>query len=303
MKKTGFISAVVISSMLIISGCAREIEETIYLGDAKIKSPISTPPVHLNINSRPGDITISPKFSFTNNKSMLTTSDEVFPGTITLSDGSVYRPKDKNIEWVYSRFVFGADMDFKISRLFALFGGFSFSNDNYSGANIGAGIFSSSTEPIIRFDFGLSFQSYKYNAITIVDQQITYFWGGESSDRYLFRDDGKNTSSSPFFTLTFNSNNDSAFVSYFVSAGYFMQTLLNFTPQDSYYSNEVFTRVVVDERSDCTAGFLYFNPGVSFKLNTQMRLLINAKLLKESALGLDTGNIIIIPNVQVDFNL
>ncbi len=297
------ISFAVIGSMLIISGCAREIEETIYLGDAKINSPITPPPVHLNINSRPGDITISPKFSFTNSKNMLTTSDEVFPGTIPMSDGSVYRPKDKNIEWVYSRFAFGADMDFKISRLFALFGGFSFSNDNYSGANIGVGIFSSSIDPVIRFDFGLSFQSYKYNAITIVDQEVTYFWGGESSDRYLFHDDGKNTSSAPFFTLTFNSNNDTAIVTYFVCAGYFMQTLLNFTPQDSYYSDQVFTQVVVDKRSDCTAGFLFFNPGISLKLSSQMRLLINAKLLKESALRIDSGNIIVIPNVQIDFNL
>ncbi len=304
--KTGFWICILFSGILLFSGCMlREIEETLYLGDANVKAPITTPPLHLNIKSNPGEITFSPKFSVINSRNMLATSDEVFTGTAPLSDTSFYTTRDKNVEWIYSRYSFGLDMDLKISRAFALFAGISFSNDNRMGGNFGIGLFTYMSEPIVRIDAGLTFQSYKYDAITIVDQRITDWWGDETSHRYIFHDTGEESNLNPFFTLTFNSNNDSALLNYFVNAGYFIQQLLDYSPGTSYYDDPLLntTTISTDRRPDCSAGFIYFNPGISLSLASNIRILFGAKFLKEVILQIDSGGIIIVPNLQFDFRL
>ncbi len=304
--KTCICICILFSGILLLNGCApQQIEETLYLGDAKIKAPITTPPLHLNINSNPGEITFSPKFSVTNSRNMLATSDEVFTGTVDLPDGSIYSTRSKNIEWVYSRYLFGLDMDVKVSRGFAVFGGISFSNDNYIGGNVGIGLFSNMSSPIVRFDAGLTFQKYKYDAVTVIDRVVVDFWGDETKSRYLFHDVGDETNINPFFTITFNSNNDSALVNYFVNTGYFIQQLLDFSPGTTREEDPLFftTTITTDKRPDCSAGFLYLNPGVSLGLSPNMRILLSAKFLKEVNLQLNSGNIIVVPNIQFDLRL
>lgn len=305
MRNSIYVS-ILLSCFLLYSGCVpREIRETLYLGDAKIQAPITTPPLHLNINSNPGEVTFSPKFSVTNSRNMFATSDEAFTETVTLSDSSVYSTQKQNIEWVYSRYLFGLDMDLKVSRGFALFGGISFSNDNYMGGHFGIGFFSSMTEPIVRFDAGLTFQKYKYDAVTIIDQLIVDWGGEQTNNRYLFHDVGEETNINPFFTITFNSNNDSAVVNYFVNAGYFIQQLLDYSPGTTRYKDPLFytTTITTDTRPDCSAGFLYLNPGISLSLNSNIRFLVSAKFLKETILQVDSGSIIVVPNMQIDFRL
>jgi hypothetical protein len=304
--KTCICICILFSGILLLNGCApKQIEETLYLGDAKIKAPITTPPLHLNIKSNPGEVTFSPKLSVTNSRNMLATSDEAFTGTATLPDGSVYRTRTQNIEWVYNRYLFGLDMDLKVSRRFAFFGGLSFSNENYLGGNIGIGFFSYLTEPIVRFDLGLTFQECKYDAITIFDRVIQDWSGNVTKNRYLYHDVGEETNFNPFFTITFNSNNDSALVNYFVNAGYFIQQLLDYSPGTTRYEDPFFntTTTTTDKRPDCSAGFIYINPGISLSIAPDIRILISAKLLKETILQLDSGSIIIMPNVQFDFQL
>ena len=55
--KTCICICILFSGILLLNGCApQQIEETLYLGDAKIKAPITTPPLHLNINFSSFDI-------------------------------------------------------------------------------------------------------------------------------------------------------------------------------------------------------------------------------------------------------
>lgn len=287
-------------------GCGpQQIEETLYLGDAKVQAPIVTPPIHLNIKSSPGEVTFSPKFSVTNSRNMLATSDEVFTGSVVLSDSSLYRTREKNVEWLYSRYTFGLDMDLKVSRGIAFFAGISFSNDNYMGGNFGIGLFSDMTDPIVRFDAGLTFQKYRYDAITIVDRVVTDWWGDETRNRYFLHDAGEETNINPFFTVTFNSNKDSALFNYFVNAGYFIQQLLDYSPGTTTTYSPLFNTATTstDKRPDCSAGFFYLSPGISLSLATNLRLLISAKFLKETILQLDSGSIIVVPNLQFDFRI
>ncbi len=304
--KTGIWICLLIAGTILFSGCVpQEVEETLYLGDAKIKAPITPPPLHLNIRSNPGEITFSPKFSVTNRKNLQATSDQVFTGTVVLPDTSIYKARTKNIEWAYSKYSFGIDMDLKVSRGFALFGGISFSDDNQMGGNFGIGLFSDMTEPIFRFDIGLTFQKYKYDAVTVVDQTITDWWGDQTKSRYLFHDTGEENNINPFFTITFNSNNDSALVNYFVNVGYFIQQLLNYSPGTSYSYDPLYytSTVSTDKRPDCSVGFIYFHPGISLSLASNIRVLVSAKFMKETQLQLDSGNMIILPGIQLDFRL
>ena len=101
-----------------------------------------------------------------------------------------------------------------------------------------------------------------------------------------------------------NSNNDSSLFNYFVSAGFFWQSLLDFKPGETDYDSFLFwTKITTDERSDCTTGFLFVNPGLSFNLNEQMRILFSAKVLKELLITSDLKEWFVIPSVQMDFQL
>ncbi len=303
MKTNIYVCSVFAAVTILFSGCAQEIQETLYLGDAKINAPITTPPVHLNINNQPGDITISPRFTAVNKNNMYATSDEMFTGSVLLSDSTIYRTSAKNINWIYNEYSFCVDIDIKVTNGLSLFGGFSFSEDNLSGGNFGIGLFTNLTEPIVRFDLGLNMQKYKYDAVTVLDQTIVDFWGHETKNRYIYHDIGEEMNTNPFLTLTFNSNNDSAMINYYFNVGYFLQQLLDFSPNDSYDNDFAYTVTTTDRRPECTAGFIYFNPGISLSLNKQIRIVLSAKFLKETILQLDSGDLIIVPGLQMDFTL
>ena len=170
------------------------------------------------------------------------------------------------------------------------------------GGNFGIGLFSYMGNPIVRFDIGLNFQEYEYNAVTVVYKSISSYWTGYQHYEYIFHDKGEETNINPFISMTINSNNDSALINYFCTLGYFTQQLLDYEPHTSYYDNQVYSRTVIDKRPDCTAGFFYINPGIALSINKQMRLVLCAKILKETVLQINSGELIVVPNLQMDFN-
>lgn len=297
-----YISISFLAALFLLQGCVTEVVETLYIGDVKVNAPIAAPPVHLNVNSQPGDVTISPRFSFTNKKNMRARTKDPYIGTVLLPDSSVYEADKDNLEWIYSSYTFGADMDIKLSRVVSLFGGLSFSEDNHIGGNFGIGLFSYLGDPVVRFDIGFNFQEYKYDAVTVVSQTITSYWGGTEYYEYIFHDRGKETNINPFISMTINSNNDSALINYFCTLGYFTQQLLDYSPHTSYSHEPGYYYKSIDQRPDCTAGFFYLNPGIAFGINKQTRLVLCAKILKETVLQINSGEIIVVPNLQMDFN-
>jgi len=289
---------------LYLHGCA-SVEQTLYLGDVKVNAPISTPPTHININKEPGDVTISPRFALINKKKVTGSTEDRHTQSLLLLDSSEYKPKSNNVEWNFSRYIFGTDIDFKLSKAFSLFGGFSFSSEgNLWGGNLGIGLHSHSTSPVVRFDIGINIQKYEYDAVTIVHTRESYF--GEDADEYIsfFHDKGNEINFNPFFSLTVNSTNDSSLLNYFMSAGFFWQSLLDFEPGETNYDPFLFwTKTVTDMRPDCNSGFLFFNPGLNLNLNEHMRILFSAKVLKEVLVTSDSNEWLVVPSVQLDFQL
>ena len=62
-----------------LSKC-RDVEQTIYLGDVKVNGPIITPPSHIDINKKPGEVTIAPKLAIVSSNKKLS---ELLTTTIT----------------------------------------------------------------------------------------------------------------------------------------------------------------------------------------------------------------------------
>ncbi len=295
---------IIAASILYLCGCA-SVEQTLYLGDVEVNAPITTPPTHININKEPGDVTISPRFAVINKKKMTGATEDRYTQSVLLLDSSEYKSRNNNVEWNFSRYLLGTDIDLKLSKGFSLFGGFSFSGEgNFWGGNLGIGLHSHSASPAARLDIGISIQKYEYDAVTIVQTKETGFFGDENEYISVFHDKGNEVNFNPFFSLTINSINDSSFLNYFLSAGFFWQSLLGFEPGETDFDTFLFwNKTTIDERSNFTAGFLYFNPGLGFNINEQIRILFSAKVLKEVFVTSNSKEWFVVPSIQLDFQL
>jgi hypothetical protein len=293
--------------MLTFFGCTTI--ETIYLGDVEVNAPICPPPTHININKDIGNVTISPRFAVTgSNSKIVGSTEDRYNAIFNFSNDTSYRAKMNNLIWNTSDFTVGLDIDYKISEAFSIFGGFNYSGDGQTtlmGGNLGVGIHNHALNPVVRLDIGITIQEYNYTAITIVHTQTTSIFG---NDDYwsIYGDRGSSTNINPFGTLTVNSSYDSSFFNWFITGGFFTQNLLGFEPGSTSYPIFPFFPIgsytKVDTRSDMLAGFLYLNPGVSFSLNRQIRILLSAKMNYE-VLATNSTQWFVMPAAQIDFQL
>ncbi len=302
-----FIFSVLIIGILFYGCSTTTVQQTLYLGDVKVDAPITLPPTHVTINKIAGDITVSPKFMFNTLKYIDSSIEDRYQNTIGLPDKTYYRTPESNLEWRLPAVVAGVDIDAAASNNFAVFGGIQYSNygnGDLIGGNFGIGIYSQGKNPAARFDVGMSFQKYFYDAVTIVQTKTTTD-GHTVEDLFMFHDRGNTTNLNPFFSFTLNSSNEEEPVNYFLSLNYFTQKLLNFEPREHYIDYTLFgTRVITtDLRSEITCGFLSICPGLTYEFNDKMRFVGSVKILKEVLSLKSFGEWIIIPSIQMDFHL
>jgi hypothetical protein len=301
-----FIFLLLIGSLINLVGCVN-VEQTIYLGDAKVKAPISPPPTHLNVNKEVGSVTISPRFSIIkSNTTIKGTTDDSYTDTFRFSDSLSYVAPKENLTWNVSQYIIGADIDYKLSKGFSIFGGINLAgngNNRLWGGNVGIGIHNHDKNPIVRLDLGLTIQRYDFDAVTIVHTKTESVFGSEEHWD-IFADRGSSTNINPFGALTVNSANDSSLFNWFATGGFFTQNLLGFDPGTHSYPLFPFvgTYTLIDTRSDMLAGFLFFNPGIMLSINPGVRLVISARMLSE-VLNTNSSQIFIMPSVQIDFQL
>lgn len=301
-----FVLMILLCNLFLLIGCAT-VEQTIYFGDVEVNAPICPPPTHINVNKDVGNVTISPRFTATSsNQTIVGSTEGRYNRTFNFGNDSTYRAKSKNLTWNISKYTFGLDVDFKVSKTFSIFGGFNYSGDGQTelkGGNIGLGFHNHEVNPIVRFDIGITIQDYDYTAITIVYTRTTGIFG---NDEYwsIYGDRGSSTNINPFGALTINSSYDSSIFNWFITGGFFTQNLLGFEPGTSSYPIFLFTTsyTEVDKRSDMLAGFLFFNPGISLSLNRQIRILLSAKMNYEM-LATESTKWFVLPSVQIDFQL
>ncbi len=199
----------------------------------------------------------------------------------------------------------GLDLNIQASNAISIFGGVDFSGGNgtnsLNGGNFGIGFHSHAKNPNVRIDLGATMQKYDYIAVTIVHTKTKYSWGDNDESIEIFGDKGNSVNINPFFTLTIDSNIDSSFINYFGTIGFFTQSILNFNPGETHYNifPFVYEQTTIDERANFTNNFFYLNPGISFKIDPQMNVILSAKILAD--LSLESNNIFVLPSIQMDF--
>ena len=301
------LGAAVIISGLFLGGCASSVEQTIYLGNTNVYSPITPPPVHMNTDPESGALVVSPKFYFNSVKSADGKTENPYqPGKIP-SDTLNYKIKENNLTWNFPDVVMGFDVDLALTKSFGFFGGINYSNIKHKdlwGGNFGLGLFSKGEKALIRFDAGFVYQQYYYAAETIVYTKEKF---GDKKEYFtLFTDYDKQVNINPFFSFMVATVNNTSPFNYFISLGYFTQNLLGFEPGKTgegvpYNHNpNVITK---DLRADCTAAFLLINPGISYKFDKQIRLNFNIKLLKELQIESFSQSLLLVPSLQFDWEL
>lgn len=306
-KKQSFQKRFLLFSLVIlfIPGCVT-VEETIYLGDAKVNAPLMPPPTHLNINKKTGDVTVSAKFlTITNNTRLKGTTDNRYKKEFKLNDTTFYRTARENLEWNLFNYTIGMDIDVKLSKLISLFGGIntSFGEDiNLAGGNIGIGFHNDMVNPVTRFDIGINIQKYDYFAVSVVHTKTTTIFGTEEHYN-IFDDKGSSVNINPFMSLTVCSSDETSFINYFGIIGIFSQSLLDFEPGETGYAFFPFVATIksVDERAGFISYSLYANPGLSFSLGENTRFVLSGKLIKE--LSNSSQRWLFMPAAQMDFQL
>jgi hypothetical protein len=203
------------------------------------------------------------------------------------------------------------DLDFRITRNFALFTGINYagsSNKSTWGGTAGLGLFGEGNGMAFRLDAGLHFQSINYDAYTIAE--ITESGIFSSSEEYVifYHDIDNSTHFDPFVNFTYNSAKRDWVINFFLNAGYSVQTLLDFDPKTVDYDWYFFppfvyhTTTTYDFRGETTAGFAHLTPGVYFNLAEKSRILLGVRFYFETQLKDATKQTFILPLIQVDFS-
>ena len=335
MKKYILFTIVLSISGLVLYSCApnQTVQTTtIYLQELEATGPINQSPIHITDSSEAPSITFSPKFSYSTQTSVTgkvaghspVNEDGIFQvDTIFNSNGNHYEQtpgankytyNEDNLTWNIPAITMGLDVDIKITRSFALFGGVNYSSNNNQslwGGNFGLGLFGVSKKGLaFRLDVGAKIQSIYYDAYTIEDVRIT---GSNGSEEYVifYHDADESSQFNPFINLTINSCNTNWLINFFLNFGYSTQTLADFEPQDpddnyydQYYSPYYsYREIVYDLRGESTFGFLQFTPGISFDLAENSRLLLGAGFYFITDFDNASAKTFILPIMQFDFAL
>jgi hypothetical protein len=208
----------------------------------------------------------------------------------------------------------GLDVDLKITRNFALFGGLNYTSANNKslwGGNFGLGLFGASKKGFgFRIDIGAHLQSIYYDAYTVEDVVITGPGGGENYVIF-YHDKNESTHLNPFINLTINSCNPEWLVNFFMNFGFSGQTLVDFEPKDTdddyyddgYYYYDSYREIVYDVRGSKTIGLFHITPGLTFYFGENSRILIGTRFYFITQFDEASPKSFILPMMQVDFSL
>ena len=308
-------------------GCSPSTTITkIYLQDIKISGPINQTPIHLT-DSSDSKITISPLISFGNKKSLrgkidghtkvnangFFQIDTVFNDDDTFyfqesAGANSYQFTGNNLTWNIAEVFTAVDIDFQISKHFALFGGVNYSLADQKGlwgGLFGLGLLSTGKNSGIRVDIGLNIQEIPYEAYTIATVDYT---SSSSSFNYVvdYYDVWKKTHFNPFITLTANTTNPDWIFNIFAQAGYNSQGLIDFSPETQIYHNAFYTPnvyITEDLRGEATAGVINFTPGLFYNVGTTGRVVLGARLFWITQLENIDNSFYWMPVVQFNFTL
>ena len=312
---------IAISILFSLSSCTT-ITDTLYVQDVNVKGPINQPPIRVT-GKDSSSFTISPKFFINTNKKHnglveghTRANSEGFFQVDTIRDGDevTYREtsgvnnnqfKGENLHWSMPDYFIGLDLDIAISRKVALSGGFSMSSKdktNLYGYRVGLGFFTASENVGVRFDGGLIWQKYSYEAASV----IVHDDGFSIPEVIFFRDRGSSTNLNHYLSLTINTIYDNLPVNFLLNVGYSGQSLIDYEPSetdDNYYIIFNPNYRIEDQRGEAYAAFINVSPGIYANINEWSRLVFAVRFFFEIDFEESSNSTFIIPMVQFDLSL
>ncbi len=306
---------------LLLSGCG-VITNKLYIQEANLESNLNSPPLNITKNKTAGSITVSPGISINSQKNISgsvmehtkVNSSNVFQVDSTIADGSisykesgknVYSYKGNNMHWNLPEAALGLNIDVALSDRFALTIGANtyFQNEKSSvGGHAGIGYFKSDENSGIRLEGGILWQKIYYDISSVLITTYEPFWGDKTTNITFMSDKSSKACLDYYATLTFNSNSQSNFIDFFLSLGFFSQTLLEFehkNPDPGYY---IFGNMTTYEsgESDDSATILFVNPGLTINLNDKSRINLGAKMHLINGVSSISNNFLFTPMIQFD---
>lgn len=312
-----------ISLLISFCSCGPTVTDTLYVQDVNVKGPINQPPIRVT-GKDSSTFTISPKVFINSNKGYnglvdghtKVNSDGIFQVDTAANGNGIhyyesagangFEFKGENLHWSLPDYSVGFDLDIAISRKVALSGGFSMSGkdkNNLYGYRAGLGFFSASGNYGIRFDGGVIWQKYSYDASSVIIRED----GSSSKEVFFFRDKGSSVNLNHYLSLTFNTIYDQLPLNFLLNVGYTGQSLIDYEPKNmdrTYYviiPNPNYN--VEDRRGEAYAAFVNVSPGIYANLNEWSRLLLAVRFFFELDIKDTRNSTFIIPMVQFDMSL
>lgn len=319
-----FIYLIVVIILAILPGCTTT-EQTIYLQDVTVSGPVNAPPLHITENDSSGTITLSPRLTFFSNNKKINGKveghslvndqgalqlDTIYRDgvpTYRISDANKFPYEKDNFFWNMPDFSAGLDIEMYISKRIVFSMGFGLTNLNNTSlvnGNLGLGIITSKEDFSFRIDLGLLMHQFQYTASTVVVTSVNSPFTQEYTFVTLYKDRGKELNFNPYVQLTYNTHSKNLPVDFFLSFGFFGQTLTDFEPDEFDPQFTFFgSHTVEDTRGETSTSFLNFTPGLFLKLTDNHRIALGTKCLYKLGFEELSRKFFVLPFVQFDLTL
>jgi len=309
--------------IFIVQGCTT-IRQTIYLQNIELNGPVKAPPLNITNNKQNEQVTFSAGVSINSTKkvqgkvgnhSKVNSSGFFQADTISINGQRAYKDagtnnyefSGNNLQWNQPDFSLFLNSDLKLSEFFAFSIGFNYALQNQTsliGGNLGFGNYNEFSSGAYRIDIGINFQQVLFDAASVVFTEISQN-GSSTSTVSFFNDVDKKTTINPYFSITYNSKFKDSPINFFISAGYFSQTIINYTPSSvnrNYYPFGI-SVITVDARGEATSGFINFTPGFYLSVMDNIRIDFGIRILKETQIESLSKSFLVMPFLQYDISL
>jgi hypothetical protein len=310
---------------LFLQGCVT-VSDTLYLQDVEVYGPVNQPPVKFMNSDETKSFIFSPKVYLNNSKektgsiighSKVNSLGFFQVDTTFTNDGKALFKETEgvnnfdfngnNMNWQIPSYMIELDADYFVSPKFIISGGISLSEvdqRNLFGWKLGVGFGGFSGDFGLRFDTGLIWQQYEYNASTIIVRETQSLFQDKTREVFFFEDKGKTTNLNHYLSINLHYAAEDAFINPFIGVAYSSQTLLDFEPKNQFegafpvvnYRNQ-------DLRGGADISYFVFTPGVSFPVTESIKLIASTRIF----VGSDENNIsshsLTIPSLQLEFSL
>lgn len=326
--KTRIYIIFLLAAILILSGCSpyEQVEDTIYLQNASVKTSLFQIPIFLNdessqfiirphlslgkLNSAAGSVGEHTKV----NSSGLYQVDTLSDGYREPSGANSFNYKGSNFQIKNNDFTLGLDLDIFFSQKFGLSGGIGFSeveNVSFSNYRVGIALRDHSGITGIRFDAGVAWMETQ-NDIRSVIVRTTKEWGSSTTESHIIftRDKDLQHNTAYYLNLGLTLRPPESPIGVFINLGYINQQLLDYEPysyDEDYYQQIWFPwynegeYYQSDLRSEYNAGLLDLSGGVLFNFMPTMKLAAGVKYYTELSENLIPSTVY--PFVSLQFGM